>query len=182
MQKFKRTCPLYIFPHILSEPPVRLSVRNLALCPLKPASPRILLKIEFRNIRLNIQKRRPVQDVHVFNMQYPFINSSEADHGQADRIRAFRGAGGKNAPRLGVHEWNDVKFKALTTMEVIQQNNVGESFEILQSCLNLFKNLDSTLYPCGTGRLDRHALRVGKWRVDDTDQFKFNIHYMPQKK
>jgi hypothetical protein len=70
----------------------------------QPTGATILLMIEFRDIGLDVQERRSVQDVDVLNLQGAPPDLDKFHYGKPDRIGPLRGSCGENAPRFRIEE------------------------------------------------------------------------------
>jgi hypothetical protein len=134
--------------------------------PIKPARPDIDLMVKFWNIRLNVEKGGTVQDVHILDMQSAVLYPLQLDNGKADRIRPFGCSCGENPARLGIHERDDLQVESLAAVEMVEEDDMGKPIEILQPGSVFFKDFDGPFHTAGTRRLDRHARRVGEWRID----------------
>ena len=133
--------------------------------------------IEFRNIRLDVQKRGAVENVNALDVQQAVFDLVQLNNGKPDWVRTLGRSGGKESPRLRIHERNNVEVESVASVEVVQQDDVREAVEILKSWVEILEQFDSTLYTGGSRRLDRHAFWFPKRRVDDPDGFEFDLHF-----
>lgn len=61
-------------------------------------------------------------------------------------VGALWSPGGKNPAWLRVHEWSEDYFGLSGTMEVVEQDDMGEAFEVFQALHVLRKDCDSPFY------------------------------------
>jgi hypothetical protein len=160
----------------LLEPPVRLFLRNGSPGLCQPACADIGLSIEFRDIGLDIQERRAVQDVHVLDVEHRAFNSMQADNGEPYGVGSLGGTGSEKSPFLNIQEGYNVKTEALAAMKMVQQDDVREAVKILQTRAKLLKHLYGTHHAGRSGRLYRHTLNLGERGVDDSNWRELYFH------
>ena len=114
--------------------------------------------IERGNVGFDVEQGRAVQHVHVLDMQNTFLDAIQLYDRKTDGIRSLGSSGGKKPVRTGIHEGHDAQLESLTAMEVVQQDDVGETFEVLQPLVIVPKHLHPTRHARGTRRLNGHAL------------------------
>ena len=73
-QRFSRICGISVtaafsFRLWLSEPVISSMIFYRFFCPLKPTGAYLLLRIKLGYIRLDIQKRRPIEHVNISDIQ-----------------------------------------------------------------------------------------------------------------
>jgi len=56
---------------------------------LEPAGPHFQLSIEFRNIRLDVEERCAVENVHILDVKYTVLHLVKLHHRKSDRVRAL---------------------------------------------------------------------------------------------
>ena len=126
--------------------------------------------MDVRDVGLEVQKRRPVDDVDILNMKRGRVDSHQPHHRQPNGIRSARGARGEDSPELVIEKGSDEKRESTRQVEVIDEDEVGEPFEILQAFSELRQELNPALDPFGCHRLDRHVLRHLERAADDADR------------
>src|SRR3990172_2904854 len=95
---------------------------------------------------------------------------------QADRIGAHRRARGKNAARLRVQERHNRQLRMADLVEMVKQDDVRESFQVLQSADEFRIDFDHPRCAGLSTRLNRHISKVLEWTVDNAYWVKDNIH------
>ena len=55
-------------------------------------------------------------------------------------------------------------------MEVMEQNHMRKTFQILETCGELIEHLGDTWSTDATDRLNRHIPQISEWAVDATDR------------
>lgn len=161
---------------VLFESMIRFPARNGFPGFLKPSGPYLASRIEFGDIRLDVQKWGPVKHVHVFDVKHTRFNSVKTDYRKSDRIGAPRRTRGKEPSCLRIHEGNDVKAESLRTMKMVQQENMGEAVEILQAYPVRFEHLDGTPNVGSPGRLNRHTFDLFEGAVNHPDGLILDFH------
>jgi len=159
---------------VLFESIIRPSSRDGFPDFLKPSGPDVCVAVKLWHVGLDVEQRCAVQNVHVLDTKDTVFDTVQCDYGKAYGVRPLGGASGKDAPGLGVHERDEPQAESLAAVEMVEQDDVREAIEILQSCLVLFKYLDCSVNTGGTRRLNGHAFRRGEGRMDDTDGLEFN--------
>ena len=84
----------------LSESVIRDSSRDRSPSLLKPAGSYSHLSIEIRNIRLDVQKRCAVENVHVPNVKYVVFDLVQLDDGKPDWVWTLGRTGGKESTQF----------------------------------------------------------------------------------
>ena len=104
-------------------------------------------------------------------MKDTVLNPIQLNDGKANGIGPLGSPSGKKTPGFTVHEGNDLQFEVAAAVEIVEQDDVGESVEILQSCLVLFKYLDCAVNTGGPLGLNRHTFQLCERGVDNPDRF-----------
>ena len=87
-----------------------------------------------REIRLDVEQRCPVETVQVTDLERAgTVEPVECHDGHADRIGPEWCARGENPSRLGIERWCEGQSRRRRLSEPVEQNEVGETFEVAQS-------------------------------------------------
>jgi len=159
---------------VLLESAIRLPPRGVLFDPLQPAGSDVNRVVEFPYIRLDVQQRRTVEYIYILYVKNTTINAVQLDHGQANRIWPPGDASGKEPPWLRVQKRHDVEVEPQAAMEMIQQDDVGEAIKISQSTVEILMHLHGAFHTDRARRLNRHALQICEWCVDDSDRREFD--------
>jgi len=120
------------------------------------------VNIEGRHIRLEIQQRGAVNDIHVFNVEAAVNDPNEPHDGQSYGIGAFGGSGGEHSVRLVVEKRLDLERITFAEMKMVEQNQMGKPLQVFQpGCVLECKFHRSRDTPC-CQRLNGHALDVAE--------------------
>jgi len=124
---------------------------------------------EALDIRLDVQQRRPVEDVDVADVKCSAFSPSQANYAEADRVRPGRGARGKYSSRMIFEKGDHGQVWRLGAMEVEQKDDVREAFQIAKAFFMGGIDFDRALDAPGIAGLDRRLRGVDVRRVDHTD-------------
>lgn len=86
-----------------------------------------------RHVRFDIEQRRPVHNIHFPDLKDIIVYAKQADHGEADVVRALEMADGEDALLPVVQEGCCVKRIGVRQVKVIQKNKVGKAGDLLQA-------------------------------------------------
>jgi len=121
------------------------------------------------HVGLDVKDGGAVQDVHIAQVDGVARNPGQLQHGQADGIGARGRAGGENAVVGIVEERPHHQGKALHPMEMVEQENMGKTFQVAQAPGEIRVDLDMAGHAQGSHGLHGHAFDVGKGRTQDAD-------------
>jgi hypothetical protein len=149
-----------------------------ARCPpsdlCKPSGSNRGITVEFRYERFDIQNGRSIEEIYVLDMQYAVFNALQLNHRETDGIRSFWRARGKESPGSVTHEGNNVEIEPFASMEIREQDDVGEAVKVFQPRLIFFKHLDGAVNPLSASGLIRYALQRLEGRVYDSNRLEFD--------
>jgi hypothetical protein len=132
--------------------------------------------IKLWHVWLDIQQGRPVNDIHVLNMQDVLVNAEQPHDGEPDWIGARWSPGGKDSAWLGIHEGSDGELQLLDLVEMVEQNDVGKAVQVLQPFDKLGQDLDKAPNPGGPCGLDGHSLNILEWAMDCANGLIADVH------
>jgi hypothetical protein len=141
----------------------------------QPTAASDFVAVEQRHIRFDVQKRRPIQYVHVLDQQGGALDSRKSDDGQTYGIGSSRGPRSEHASQSIVQEWSRMEAIALGSVQVVNQNDVRETVEILEPGRQFGIQFNGPFHSRRPDGLNRHALNLGKRGMDDADGLKCNI-------
>lgn len=127
------------------------------------------MAVKLGYVWLDVKQRRTVENVYVTDVQEAVFDPVEMDDGKADGVGPRGGAGGEETAGFCIQEWNDVQVVAAAAVEMVEQDDVGESVKILQSGMICLKQFDCALNAGGSGGLNRHTFKLVEWCVDDSN-------------
>ncbi len=161
----KRGIPLLVF----AEPFVGSFVSDFSASLFQPTDSTVLLVVEFGHIGLDVQERRPVEDVHVLKVQGASPDLDKSDDGKPYRIGPFRCSCGKDAPRFRVEERGNGELVTAALMELVKKNQMGETVKVLQSFSKFGIKVHSAVDSFRARGLDGHVFQFLEGRVNDAD-------------
>ncbi len=100
---------------------------------VNPAAARIGKAVKVGHIRFDIQQRCAIHDIHMAKVDRIAFDSVDGNDRQTDVIGAMRGSAGKHSMVLRFEKRLRRDFDAVRTVEVVEQERMTESAEILQS-------------------------------------------------
>ena len=108
-------------------------------------------------------------------MQCGAIHLQQFDYGETEMIRTRRSAGSVYSTRHTVKKRCDLQLFMLDFVQVIQQDQVRKTRQILEPGAVLGENLSRTWRAEGAGWLDRHFRQVAEWGSQDANRVQYNF-------
>lgn len=130
--------------------------------------------LEYRDIRLDIEKWRPIQDIKIDDVQRGSVDSHKPHRGDSNWVRSPRRPRSEKAPFPLIKKWSDCKSVATRAVKVIEQSNVTESIEVPQAFHVLWEDSHGPLNPSAESRLNWDPLRIGKRGANNSNRPVFN--------
>jgi hypothetical protein len=93
----------------------------------------------------------------------------KSHYGNPDRIGALWRSCGEDTPRFRIKEWSNDQLAPKAFMEVVKENEVGKTVQILKPVHEFREELHGTSDSCCARRLDRHVLQFLEGRANDAD-------------
>lgn len=124
-------------------------------------------RVDTFDVRLDVQKRRTVDDIDASDRENILLDADQFNNGQADLVRTFRRSGGEDPSICVVLRGCDRKGVVAGEMEMVKEYDMGEAGEILQAGYEFVKNRDESHRVFGQGCLDGDLDRTLKRRVDN---------------
>jgi len=122
--------------------------------------------VKVRYIRLDIQQRRSIDNVHIFNVKDIPLDAQQFHNGQPNRVGTFWSSGSEYSAWLGIQEWRDDKLRVLNSVEVVEQNHVGKALQVFQTVSKFSENLNGALNLGSSCGLDGHTLDIFERAMD----------------
>jgi hypothetical protein len=86
-----------------------------------------------------------VEHIHTSDMQIGAFAAHEFDDGHGDRVWTKRGAGSKYTVRSIVRGWSAKEFEASRTVELPEDDEVGEAFDVGEARLELGQDFEDAI-------------------------------------
>ena len=112
----------------------------------------------------------PSSTSNVRDRERPAVQAREPDHREADRVRAFRRPGGKDATGGGVEEGFDRELVIRAPVERVDEDDPPEPVKVAEPFAVPGEDLHGPRDAPGPVRLDGHAGDVIERRMDRTDR------------
>lgn len=109
---------------MLATHPAAAHLSSLLVNVLQPAAAGITAMVETGHVRLDIQQRRAIQDVHVFKAQQARLASDQANHADPDRIRTAWRPRGEDAVRRVIKKRFHDRLRRGSLVEPVDQEDV----------------------------------------------------------
>jgi hypothetical protein len=131
-------------------------------------------------VRFDIQDRRSFDHIHPSDIQPIFVPFQEPENGKAYGIGPIRASGGKNTPPFAIVRRMGMEFSLFGFVEGEDEDDMGESIEILQAFGIFFENLQFSL-----DGVESFGIRIPEsldvfffleGRMDGPDWFKNDVH------
>ena len=94
---------------------------------------------------LDVEDRSSIQHVEAANVELDACAAKEFNDGQADRVRAARGAGSEYAVRAIVDGRSAEQFESLGAVELPEDEEVGEAFDVGEAEFKLGVDVENAL-------------------------------------
>ena len=135
----------------------------------KPPLSRLRPAVEAGNVRLDVEQRRPVEDVDPADDQPVSLPADKAHDGEADPVRPAGVAGGKHPVRRIVQEGRAHELHFSGPVEPVEEDEVGEGLDILERRSVLREDLHDPFRLRNERPLDGGILFRAEGGVDDPD-------------
>jgi hypothetical protein len=90
-----------------------------------------LLRVESRDVGLDVEERCAIKNVHVLDMEDVDLDSDQTYDRDTDRVGTSRGAGGKHPMVDPIHKRAYGEMVLLDQVKVVEQQDVRKAVEIL---------------------------------------------------
>jgi hypothetical protein len=135
---------------VSGESPIRPRLGNLNDLSCEPTDALRLPRVELGNVRFDIQQRGAVHDVHVFHGKARALNPEESHHRDADGVGPPRCPGSEDSMQLIVQKRRNEERVALRQVEMVDEENMREPFQVLETIGECGVYLDGSLDTLGT--------------------------------
>lgn len=141
-----------------------------------PTAAQIFVPVETVDDRFNIEKRRAVEDVDIFDVEDIALYTGQAAYAEADGVGAARGAGRKKPPLDIVEKRQEFQFRRPGAVEMIDEKDVRKPVQVGKPLDAFRENFYPSFYPFREFRLGGGLLRLRVRAVDYSDRRVFNLH------
>jgi hypothetical protein len=125
--------------------------------------------VEVRNVRLDIEERRSVQNIHLGDKKAVCFDSNEANCRETDAIGTPRSSRGENAALLGIQKGAGDEPCERGAIEDVDQPKPIESLYVCESRGKFWKNFNDSLDVASPRALNGSPARMNKGRMDNTN-------------
>ncbi len=143
---------------------------------LQPAGALGVDGVERRDIGLDVEHRRAVEQVEAGDVQDRSLHAGQTHHGEPDRIGMARGAGGEHAAHRVVEIGDDLELAGHRPVQVADEVQVREAVEVAQPGRVSRRQLDAPPDVGGGDGLQRHPRTLGERRAHDPDRLIADRH------
>ena len=144
---------------------LRLVLVHLVL----PSAPRLMDAVEPRHVGLDIEQVGAVEHIQAVQVEHRPLAGQESHDAQADGVRPDRRPGGEQASEFVLEEGPDHHPCRTCPVEVIDEHDVRESVQVVQSLAVLLEYLGRASAPAGIHGLDGRLLGTGMDAPDNPD-------------